>query len=56
MDQSKVQVPLDCPIPLNLKIVGGFLVLTGYNRRFIKSYASLRKKISTAIIILPQPL
>lgn len=41
MVSTKVQVVLDCLIPTNLKQLRGFLGLTGYYRRFIKSYATI---------------
>jgi hypothetical protein len=41
MDKLKVQAVIDWPIPKNLKQLRGFLGLTGYYRRFIKSYATI---------------
>ncbi|XP_050902350.1 uncharacterized protein LOC127112789 [Lathyrus oleraceus] len=41
MDRTKVQAVLDWMIPTNLKQLRGFLGLTGYYRRFIKSYATI---------------
>jgi hypothetical protein len=41
MDKDKVKVVLDWPIPKNVKQLRGFLGLTGYYRRFIKSYAKI---------------
>lgn len=41
MVSTKVQAVLDCLIPTNLKQLNGFLGLTGYYRRFIKSYATI---------------
>ncbi|MCH84440.1 hypothetical protein A2U01_0005272, partial [Trifolium medium] len=41
MDKIKVQVVLDWPTPTNVKQLRGFLGLTGYYRRFIKSYATI---------------
>jgi hypothetical protein len=41
MDDSKVKAVLEWPPPSNLKQLRGFLVLTGYYRRFIKNYALL---------------
>ena len=39
MDKDKVQAVLDWPAPINIKQLRGFLGLTGYYRKFIKSYA-----------------
>lgn len=41
MDKNKVQAVLDWPQPANVKQLRGFLGLTGYYRRFIKSYAHI---------------
>lgn len=41
MDKGKVQAVLDWPPPKNLKQLRGFLGLTGYYRRFIKSYSTI---------------
>ncbi|MCH89429.1 transposon Tf2-1 polyprotein, partial [Trifolium medium] len=41
MDKLKVQAVMDWPIPSNVKQLRGFLGLTGYYRRFIKSYATI---------------
>ena len=38
MDKDKVQAVLDWPTPINIKQLRGFLGLTGYYRKFIKSY------------------
>ena len=39
MDKDKVQVVLQWPTPITIKQLRGFLGLTGYYRKFIKSYA-----------------
>ncbi|XP_020229083.1 uncharacterized protein LOC109810110 [Cajanus cajan] len=41
MEKDKIQAVLNWPVPLNLKQLRGFFGLTGYYRRFIKSYASI---------------
>lgn len=41
MEKSKVQAVLEWPHPENVKQLRGFLGLTGYYRRFIKSYANI---------------
>ncbi|MCH96996.1 transposon Tf2-1 polyprotein [Trifolium medium] len=41
MDANKVKDVLQWPTPTNIKQLRGFLGLTGYYRRFIKSYAQI---------------
>lgn len=41
MDKDKVKAVLEWPTPQKIKQLRGFLSLTGYYRRFIKSYANL---------------
>ena len=41
MDEMKLEAIQRWPIPTNLKQMRGFLGLTGYYRRFIKSYATI---------------
>lgn len=41
MEGTKIQAVLEWPTPSNIKQLRGFLGLTGYYRRFIKSYAHI---------------
>lgn len=41
MDKSKIQAVLDWSRPMNIKQLRGFLGLTGYYRKFIRSYAAI---------------
>ncbi|GAU10138.1 hypothetical protein TSUD_421340 [Trifolium subterraneum] len=41
MESTKIQAVMDWPTPINVKQLRGFLGLTGYYRRFIKSYAHI---------------
>ncbi|GAU43896.1 hypothetical protein TSUD_399440 [Trifolium subterraneum] len=41
MDYSKIHTELDWPTPVNIKQLRGFSGLTGYYRKFIKSYAQI---------------
>lgn len=46
MDELKVSAVKEWPRPTNVKQVRGFLGLTGYYRRFIKSYATLASPLT----------
>lgn len=49
MVSTKVQVVLDWLIPTNLKQLREFLGLTGYYRRFIKSYATIAGPLTSLL-------
>lgn len=46
IDSAKVQDMLSWPIPKDIKALRGFLGLTGYYRRFIKSYSQIAKPLT----------
>jgi hypothetical protein len=45
-DPKKVQAVQDWPVPTNTKQVRGFLVLTGYYRKFIQHYSLISRTLS----------
>jgi hypothetical protein len=49
MDKLKVQTVLDWPKPTNVKQLRGFLGLTGYYKRFIKSYATIATPLTNLL-------
>ncbi|MCH80874.1 Ty3/gypsy retrotransposon protein, partial [Trifolium medium] len=46
MDKDKVQAVINWPTPKNVNQLRGFLGLTGYYRRFIKSYAKIASPLT----------
>ena len=40
-DPSKIQAIIDWPTPVTLRTLRGFLVLTGYYKKFVRNYSSL---------------
>lgn len=49
MDKNKVKDVLEWPGPQNVKQLRGFLGLTGYYKRFIKSYAQIASPITNLL-------
>jgi hypothetical protein len=48
-DSSKVQDVKDWPTPANIKELRGFLVLSGYYRKFVRNYGLLSKPLSNML-------
>ncbi|GKA46857.1 putative mitochondrial protein [Tanacetum coccineum] len=46
---NKIQTMVDWPVPTTLKQSRGFLGLTGYYRRFVKSYASISMSLTALL-------
>ena len=49
MDKDKVHTVLDWPTPVNIKQLRGFLGLTGYYKKFIKSYAVITTPLTNLL-------
>lgn len=48
-DQSKVEAMRACSLPKTLKELRGFLVLTGYYKKFIKGYSMISKPLINSL-------
>lgn len=51
VDKAKIEIIEKLSIPVNVKVVGSFLGLTGFYKRFIKDFSKIAKPLSNLLVI-----